>query len=124
MAAEQLRQQVDRVVVLGIGGSNMGAKALMEACCDPYHNQQTREQRQQSPRLYFEGDNLDNDSMRSLLNLLADGNTDSPHHDWAAVVISKSGGTIETAVAFRQFLRVLQQSCRGDLQKWLSESFP
>ncbi|MCP4816542.1 MAG: glucose-6-phosphate isomerase, partial [Planctomycetaceae bacterium] len=36
--AGRLRDTVDAVALLGIGGSYMGARALMEACCDPYHN--------------------------------------------------------------------------------------
>ena len=40
--AKSIRDQVDRVVVLGIGGSYMGAKALMDACCEPYFNELSR----------------------------------------------------------------------------------
>ena len=44
-AAAKLREQVDRVVILGIGGSYMGAKALMDACCQPYYNELSRAER-------------------------------------------------------------------------------
>ena len=37
--ARRIRETVDRVVVLGIGGSYMGARALMDACCEPYYNE-------------------------------------------------------------------------------------
>lgn len=106
--AARLREAVDRVVVLGIGGSYMGARALMEACCHPYHNELSRGDRGSRPRMYFEGNNIDNDASQGLIDLLK-----SDSDDWAIVVISKSGGTMETAVAFRQFLRELQSSC-GD----------
>lgn len=108
--ASRLRETVDRVVVLGIGGSYMGARALMEACCHPYHNELTRGARGSRPRMYFEGNNVDNDATQGLIDLL-----DTPDgEDWAIVVISKSGGTMETAVSFRQFLRVLTDCCGKD----------
>ncbi|MCH7862280.1 MAG: PEP-CTERM sorting domain-containing protein, partial [Proteobacteria bacterium] len=57
--ARQLRDRIDRFVVLGIGGSYMGARALFEALCHPYHNEQDRQQRNGVPRLYFAGNNID-----------------------------------------------------------------
>ncbi len=109
--AQRIRESVDRVVVLGIGGSYMGARALMEACCHPYHNQLDRAQRGARPAVYFEGNNVDNDSMQGLLELLRVGNwADGVDRRWAIIVISKSGGTLETAVAFRTFLEALQQA--------------
>ena len=111
---ERLRNQVDRVVVLGIGGSYMGAKALMDACCQPYFNELSRGQRGGCPRIYFEGNNIDNDASQGLLHLLGSGKKQTVDDRWGIVVISKSGETLETAVAFRQFLAALRQSCGGD----------
>src|SRR5687768_764359 len=109
-AAARLRDAVDRVVVLGIGGSYLGARALMEACCHPYHNELPRGERGGKPRMYFEGNNVDNDAAQGLLDLLGHGKQNrqtgmsAPPVDvsdrWAIVVISKSGGTLETAAAF------------------------
>ena len=107
--ASRIRESVDRVVVLGIGGSYMGARALMEACCHPYHNELSRGDRGSRPRMYFEGNNIDNDASQGLLDVLQ-----SDSEDWAIVVISKSGGTLETAAAFRQFLRTLEKKCGKD----------
>ncbi len=113
-AAKRLRDLVDRVVVLGIGGSSAGAMALMNACCQPYFNELTRAERGGRPRMYFEGNNLDNDSMQGLLHLLQhNASGDSLEKNWAIVVISKSGGTIETAVSLRVFLRALRQNASG-----------
>ncbi|MBC8352429.1 MAG: glucose-6-phosphate isomerase [Planctomycetes bacterium] len=113
--AEQLRESVDRVVVLGIGGSYMGARALMDACCEPYFNELSRAERGSRPRMYFEGNNVDNDASQGLLRLLGNGKVAKTVGDrWAIVVISKSGGTLETAAAFRQFLAKLRSSCGGD----------
>lgn len=102
--ASRLQQEVDRVVVLGIGGSYMGARALMETCCQPYFNELTRAQRGGRPRMYFEGNNVDNDWTQGLLNLLAS----DKNQPWSIIVISKSGGTLETAVNFRRFLDELK----------------
>ena len=109
-AAKMLSEQIDRLVVLGIGGSYMGLRALFEALCDRYHNELTRDARGDVPRLYFEGNNLDNDTMGSLLSLLASECTDSQDvaDRWGIIVISKSGGTLETAAAFRIFREALE----------------
>lgn len=117
--AHQLHAAVDRVVVLGIGGSYMGAKALMDSCCQPFFNELSRGDRGSKPRMYFEGNNVDNDASQGLLHLLG------AHHGkvaadelqrWALVVISKSGGTLETAAALRQFMSALEKSCGGDVE--------
>ena len=116
--ARRLQNAVDRVVVLGIGGSYMGARALMEACCDPYFNELSRGDRGSRPRMYFEGNNVDNDASQGLLKLLGGGRLAEKVEDrWAIVVISKSGTTLETAVAFRQYLAALKQSVGGDAAK-------
>jgi len=116
--ARRLQNAVDRVVVLGIGGSYMGARALMEACCEPYFNELDRGQRGSRPRMYFEGNNVDNDASQGLLKLLGNGRAVETIEDrWAIVVISKSGATLETAVALRQFLTALKQSVGGDAEK-------
>jgi glucose-6-phosphate isomerase len=107
----RLAGEVDRVLVLGIGGSYMGARALFEACCHPYHNELARQARGDRPRIYFEGNNVDNDNVRGLLELL------EGDRDWAIIVISKSGGTLETAVGLRVFLDALRKSCGGDETK-------
>ncbi|MDP7303641.1 MAG: glucose-6-phosphate isomerase, partial [Pirellulaceae bacterium] len=112
--AKRLREKVDRIVVLGIGGSYMGAKALMDACCQPFFNELSRGERGSYPRMYFEGNNVDNDATQGLLSLLGRGKKATTVDDsWAIVVISKSGGTLETAAAFRQFLAALESSCEN-----------
>lgn len=113
--ARRIRESVDRVVVLGIGGSYMGARALMDACCEPFYNELSRADRGGRPRIYFEGNNVDNDSVQGLLHLLRNTNANDPcSGKWAIVVISKSGGTIETATAFRQFLREMENQLGAD----------
>jgi glucose-6-phosphate isomerase len=109
--ALRLRESIDRVVLLGIGGSYMGARALFEALCNPYHNELSRADRHGVPKLYFEGNNLDNDTVAELLSLLRMQcrNPKELAERWGIVVISKSGGTLETAAAFRIFLDALEQ---------------
>ncbi|MEM9185729.1 MAG: glucose-6-phosphate isomerase [Planctomycetota bacterium] len=107
--ADRLAQQCGSVVVLGIGGSYMGARALLEACCHPYYNEVAPTLRNQRPKLYFEGNNVDNDAAHGLLDVL-----ESDTQPWGVVVISKSGGTLETAASLRIFLRELDKSLSGD----------
>jgi glucose-6-phosphate isomerase len=65
--------------------------------------------------MYFEGNNVDNDASQGLRKLLGQGGAAANVDDrWAIVVISKSGGTLETAVAFRQFLADLRGMCGND----------
>ncbi|MCA9083376.1 MAG: glucose-6-phosphate isomerase [Planctomycetaceae bacterium] len=117
--AARLRERVDSVVVLGIGGSYMGMRAMFEALGHPYHNELCRNGRNGVPRLYYEGWNVDSDNQRALLNLLdkrAERAADSagPEGRTAVIVISKSGGTLETAVAFRVFREMIERRFGSD----------
>jgi glucose-6-phosphate isomerase len=112
-AADRLAGSVDTVVVLGIGGSYMGARALLESCCHQYYNEISPARRRDRPRLYFEGNNVDNDALLDLIQLLQ-----MRGDRWGIVVISKNGGTLETAAAFRILLHELRASLgvkNGDL---------
>lgn len=121
--ARSWRDRFDRVVILGIGGSYMGARALMDTCLHPFHNELTRSARGSVPRIYFDGNNVDNDATQGLLELLRQGDA-AAEGPWGVVVISKSGGTMETAVALRVFLRELTLSCRGDAEETASRVIP
>ena len=112
------RNVVDSVVVLGIGGSYMGARALLEACCHQYYNEVEPLMRRGRPRMYFEGNNVDNDALLDLVRLL-----ESRGDRWGIVVISKSGGTLETAAAFRILLRELRAPWAGRPSKLATWSF-
>jgi glucose-6-phosphate isomerase len=102
-AADRLSAAVQSAVILGIGGSYMGARALLEACCHAYYNEVEPMMRRGRPRIYFEGNNVDNDALLDLVRLL-----ESRGDEWGIVCISKSGGTLETAAAFRILLRELR----------------
>ncbi|MDO4557398.1 MAG: glucose-6-phosphate isomerase [Planctomycetia bacterium] len=107
--AGMIRERTDRVVLLGIGGSSMGPRAIFSALCHPFHNEQPRANRigadgRPIPRIYFEGDNVDNRACASLLEMMDSLDPSDASDDWCCVPISKSGGTLETAVATRLFL--------------------
>jgi glucose-6-phosphate isomerase len=110
--AQRLRDEVDRVVVLGVGGPYLGARALFEALCSPYHNELPARSRLGSPRLYFGGNNFDADAVQDLLDLFEATCVDPEVRDerWGAIIVSKSGGTLETAVSYRVF--------RGELARF------
>jgi glucose-6-phosphate isomerase len=101
--ANRLREAVDRVVVLGIGGSYLGARALFDALAHTHHNEMPAKLRMGKPRMYFEGNNVDNDTLQDLFELLENTCVDPelPEERWGVVVVSKSGGTLETAAAYR-----------------------
>jgi glucose-6-phosphate isomerase len=101
--SQRIKENADRVIILGIGGSYLGAKAMFDACCHTYHNELTSKQRMGKPRIYFEGNNVDNDTLQELLELMENACVDPEMMEerYATVVISKSGGTIETAAAYR-----------------------
>jgi glucose-6-phosphate isomerase len=101
--AARLRDETDRVVVVGIGGSYLGSRAVFDALRSIYHNELPRETRLGSPRIYFEGISPDNDAVADLLELLQVRCVDPNERDerWGLIVISKSGETLEPAVALR-----------------------
>lgn len=116
-AADRLSAAAHSVVILGIGGSYMGARAMMEACCHHHYNEVEPMMRRGRPRIYFEGNNVDNDALLDLQRLLQ-----SRGDQWGLVCISKSGGTLETAAAFRILLADLKASLgkdAGDIAKYV-----
>ncbi|MCU0703066.1 MAG: glucose-6-phosphate isomerase [Fimbriiglobus sp.] len=120
--AQRLKENTDRVVVLGIGGSYLGAKALFDALCHAFHNELPAKMRMGKPRVYFEGNNLDNDALAELLEMLENAcvDPDLPEERWGAIVISKSGGTLETAAAYRA-VRAEMTKFYGPKSDWLKK---
>ncbi len=101
--AQRLRDTVDRVVILGTGGSYLAPKAIFDALCHTYHNEMPAKLRMGKPRIYFEGNNADNDALQDLFELLENTCVEPElvEERWGIVVISKSGDTLETAATYR-----------------------
>lgn len=101
--ANRLKESVDRVVVLGAGGGYIGARALFEALCHTHHNEMPAKLRMGKPRVYFEGNSADNDTLQDLFELLENTCVDPEilGERWGVIVVNKSGDTLETAAAFR-----------------------
>lgn len=107
-AAADLAGKIDAYVSLGIGGSYLGIEATLRALQHNFANQLSREERG-GPEVYFLGQNLDPDFIRDTLDLLRGKRV-------GLNVISKSGTTTETALAFR-ILRELMESSFGEAAK-------
>ena len=105
--ASRLREEADRLVILGAGGSYLGASALFQALKSAHHNELPPDTRLGIPRIYFDGYSADNDSLQELLDLLQITcvDPDSREERWGCVTISRSGTTLEPNVALRVFRR-------------------
>jgi glucose-6-phosphate isomerase len=101
--ASELSEKIDAFVSLGIGGSYLGIEATIKALTHNWFNQLSPEQRGGAPEIYFLGNNVDPDYFRDTLDLLKGKRV-------GVNVISKSGTTTETAIAFRVMRKLLEGS--------------
>lgn len=92
-AAENIKDKSDIFLVVGIGGSYLGARAAISALNHSFYNQLSKEKRKY-PSIYFVGNSISGKYMEDLLDIIKD-------KDISLNVISKSGTTTETAIAFR-----------------------
>ena len=92
-AAERIRKKSDVFIVVGVGGSYLGAKAAIEMLKHSFYNELPKEKRQ-GPKIYFAGHNISSSYLIDLLDTI-DG------QDVSINVISKSGTTTEPAIIFR-----------------------
>ena len=97
-AAARIRGNSKALVVIGIGGSYLGARGVIECLCSPNYNLRAKD----TPNIYFVGNGLSSDALGEVLELVADV-------DFSVNVISKSGTTTEPAVAFRFFREALER---------------
>ena len=98
IAAEKIKQNSDILVVIGIGGSYLGARAAIEFVKSPLYNDLKKD----TPNIYFAGNNISPTALTELLSI-CEGK------DISVNVISKSGTTTEPAVAFRVFKSLLTE---------------
>ncbi len=100
-AAQKIRQQSEVLVVIGIGGSYLGAKAAIEFLSHSFFNNLPSEKRK-APEIYFAGTNISSTYLAHLLEIIGE-------RSFSLNVISKSGTTTEPAIAFRFLKKKLEE---------------
>lgn len=100
-SAEKIKSDSDVLLVVGIGGSYLGARAAIEALNHAFYNTLPKAKRG-NPQVIFIGNNISSSYMRDVMDLLEDV-------DFSINVISKSGTTTEPAIAFRIFRKLLEE---------------
>lgn len=99
-AAKKIKKESDILVVIGIGGSYLGARAVIESLTSSFYNMLTEKQRKY-PQILYVGNNLSPNYINELIEYIGD-------KDFSVNVISKSGTTTEPAIAFRIFREILE----------------
>ena len=99
-AAKKIKKESDILVVIGIGGSYLGARAVIESLTSTFNNMLTTKERKY-PQILFAGNNLSPNYINELIEYIGD-------KDFSVNVISKSGTTTEPAIAFRIFREILE----------------
>ena len=97
-AAKKIQSDSQALVVIGIGGSYLGARGVIECLCSPNYNLKKKD----TPNIYFIGNGLSSEALTEVMELVKDV-------DFSVNVISKSGTTTEPAVAFRFFRELLEK---------------
>ena len=97
-AAERIKQKADVLIVIGIGGSYLGARAAIEMLKSPFYNNLKKD----TPDIYFVGNNISPTYLAEVLSI-CEGK------DICVNIISKSGTTTEPALAFRVFKKLLEE---------------
>ena len=99
-AADKIKNDSDVLIVIGIGGSYLGARACIDALSHTFYNALSKEQRK-TPEIYYVGNNISSTYLSDLLDV-CEGKEVSVN------VISKSGTTTEPAIAFRVFKKFME----------------
>ena len=100
-AAEKIKNDSEVLVVIGIGGSYLGAKAAIEFLSHSFYNNLPKDKRK-TLEIYFAGTNMSGVYLQHLIDVVGD-------RDFSVNVISKSGTTTEPAIAFRVFKKMLEE---------------
>ncbi|MCR4841169.1 MAG: glucose-6-phosphate isomerase [Lachnospiraceae bacterium] len=98
-AAAKIQSDSDVLLVIGIGGSYLGARAAIEFLRHSFYNNATKETRK-TPEIYYVGNSISTTYIADLINVIGD-------RDFSINMISKSGTTTEPAIAFRVFKKIL-----------------
>ena len=107
--AAMVENRFDNVLILGLGGSALGGKAVCEALLPPYWNFLTKEQRNNYPRIFFL-DNIDPDQMNALLKILDLKKT-------LVNVVTKSGSTAEVMAQYMVLKDLMEKELGDDYRK-------
>ena len=99
-AAQKIKKESDVLLVIGIGGSYLGARAVIDALTSSFTNMKSDKKRKY-PTILYAGNNLSPNYLNELIEILED-------KDFSINVISKSGTTTEPAIAFRIFREILE----------------
>ena len=99
-AAKKIQSDSDVLLVIGIGGSYLGARAVIDALTNTFYNMQDKSARK-TPQILYVGNNLSTNYINDLIDYIAD-------KDISINVISKSGTTTEPAIAFRIFREIME----------------
>lgn len=100
-AATKIQGDSEVLIVIGIGGSYLGARAAIDFLGHSFHNNVSKELRK-SPEIYYVGNSISSTYIKHLLDVIGD-------RDYSVNVISKSGTTTEPAIAFRVFKKHLEE---------------
>lgn len=100
-AAEKIRNDSDALIVIGIGGSYLGARAAIEMLSHSFYNSVSKDMRK-GPQIFYAGNSISSTYLADLIEAV-DG------LDFSVNVISKSGTTTEPAIAFRVFKEILEK---------------
>ena len=100
VAAEKIKNDSEVLLVIGIGGSYLGARAAIEFLRHNFYNMVSKEIRK-TPEIYFVGNNISSTYMKHLIDVIGE-------RDFSLNIISKSGTTTEPAIAFRIFKELLE----------------
>ena len=99
-AAKKIQSDSDILLVIGIGGSYLGARAVIESLTNTFYNLQDKQARK-TPQILYVGNNLSTNYINDLIDYIGD-------KDISINVISKSGTTTEPAIAFRIFREIME----------------
>ena len=105
-AAEKIQSDSDVLVVIGIGGSYLGARAAIEFLGHNFFNSVSKDLRK-APEIYFVGNSISSNYLAGLVDVIGD-------RDFSVNIISKSGTTTEPAIAFRVFKKMLEEKYGKD----------
>lgn len=100
-AAAKIQSDSEVLVVIGIGGSYLGARAAIEFLRHNFYNMVSKEVRK-TPEIYYAGNSISSTYLKHLIDVIGD-------RDFSVNIISKSGTTTEPAIAFRVFKEMLEK---------------